>query len=67
MYWSHCHWCERNKKDVELTLFDVNDLIECSGYYESGSPASKFTELFLKSLISMLPDTEEQTDDKKKE
>lgn len=67
IFWSHCHWCERNAKDVEITLFDINDLIELSGHYKSGSPASKFTELFLQSILSTITDTEEVDDSKKKE
>lgn len=67
MYESHKHWCERNQKELKISLWRLQDLIESTGYFLDGSVSSRFVEEFVQSIVNSLPKTKDEKDSKKKE
>lgn len=65
MYDSHVHCCERNGGEAELEKHELFDLVEETSYFNDGSVSSKFVVAFLESIISALPEPEEE--EKKKD
>lgn len=65
MYDSHVHCCERKGDSAKLERPELFDLVEETNYFNDGSVSSKFVVAFLESIISALPEPEEE--EKKKE